>query len=95
VEFRGTAADLGNFVRCRAISADRSGVVAERLDPLRAETVLTADRAMDLQSEAESETRSAALDTDCGPGMLACDVSGLPLVSLGTAGFTGAREWRG
>ena len=95
VEFRGTAADLGNFVRCRAISADRSGVVAERLDPLRAETVLTADRAMDLKSEAESETRSAALDTDCGPGMLACDVSGLPLVSLGTAGFTGAREWRG
>ena len=91
VEFRGTVADLGNFVRCRAISADRAGVVAERLEPLRAETVVAAVRARDPGADVES----VASGTDCGSEVGACDAAGLSLVSLGTGGFRGAQEWRG
>ncbi|MEY3173934.1 MAG: Threonylcarbamoyladenosine tRNA methylthiotransferase MtaB [Planctomycetota bacterium] len=35
VECPGTAADLGQFIRCRAVAADRQGVTAERLEPER------------------------------------------------------------
>jgi len=85
VEFRGTAADLGNFVRCRATAADRSGVVAERLDPLRSELVQPAVSGV-------HDEKDATADWSGGDE---CGASELPLVSLGMTGLTGAQEWRG
>lgn len=85
VEFRGTAADLGNFVRCRATAADRSGVLAERLDPLRPELVQPAVSSVE-------DVEDAAAGWSGGDE---CGVSEVPLVSLGVPGLTGAQEWRG
>lgn len=85
VEFRGTAADLGNFVRCRATAADRSGVLAERLDPLRPELVQPAVSGV-------QDVEDAAAGWSGGDE---CGVSEVPLVSLGVPGLTGAQEWRG
>jgi len=85
VEFRGTAADLGNFVRCRATAADRSGVLAERLDPLRPELVQPAVSGVE-------DVEDAAAGWSGGDE---CGVSEVPLVSLGVPGLTGAQEWRG
>lgn len=85
VEFRGTAADLGNFVRCRATAADRSGVLAERLDPLRPELVQPA-------ASGVKEVEDAAAGWSGGDE---CGASEVPLVSLGVPGLTGAQEWRG
>lgn len=85
VEFRGTAADLGNFVRCRATAADRSGVLAERLDPLRPELVQPAVSGV-------KDLEDAAAGWSGGDE---CGASEVPLVSLGVPGLTGAQEWRG
>jgi len=85
VEFRGTAADLGNFVRCRATAADRSGVLAERLDPLRPELVQPAVSGV-------KEVEDAAAGWSGGDE---CGASEVPLVSLSVPGLTGAQEWRG
>ncbi|MFM8724288.1 MAG: hypothetical protein ACKON9_04100, partial [Planctomycetaceae bacterium] len=89
VEFRGTVADLGTFVRCRATAADRNGVVAERLDPLRPELVQPAVSGVHSGVHDEGD---AAADWSGGDE---CGASELPLVSLGMTGLTGAQEWRG
>lgn len=93
VEFPGTLADLGSFVRCRAVSADRTGVLASRLDPLRSEesgrVQIPAVAAVGSDEVADDGVTEA--DSCCGSGLSGCDVSELPLVSLGTAGFTGVR----
>ncbi len=41
VECAGTAADLGHFVRCQAVSADRLSVTAVRMQPRRTESERT------------------------------------------------------
>jgi threonylcarbamoyladenosine tRNA methylthiotransferase MtaB len=35
VEVPGTMGDVGDFVRCRGVSANRDGVIAERIEPTR------------------------------------------------------------
>jgi hypothetical protein len=93
VEFPGTLADLGNFVRCRAVSADRTGVLASRLDPLRSEESgrVQISAAAEAGSDDVADDEVTEADSCCGTGLSGCDVSELPLVSLGTAGFTGVR----
>lgn len=88
VEFRGTAADLGNFVRCRATAADRSGVLAERLDPLRPELVQPAVSSVE---DVEDAAAGWSGGDECGVS----EVPLVSLVSLGVPGLTGAQEWRG
>lgn len=93
VEFPGTLADLGSFVRCRAVSADRTGVLASRLDPLRSEESgrVQIPAVAEAGSDEVADDGVTEADSCCGSGLSGCDVSELPLVSLGTAGFTGVR----
>ena len=93
VEFPGTLADLGNFVRCRAVSADRTGVLASRLDPLRSEESgrVQIPAVAEAGSDEVADDGVTEAESCCGSGLSGCDVSELPLVSLGTAGFTGVR----
>jgi len=93
VEFPGTLADLGSFVRCRAVSADRTGVLASRLDPLRSEESgrVQISAVAEAGSDEVADDGVTEADSCCGSGLSGCDVSELPLVSLGTAGFTGVR----
>ena len=93
VEFPGTLADLGTFVRCRAVSADRTGVLASRLDPLRSEESGRVQISAVAEAGSDEVANDGVTEADscCGSGLSGCDVSELPLVSLGTAGFTGVR----
>ena len=93
VEFPGTLADLGSFVRCRAVSADRTGVLASRLDPLRSEESGRVQISAVAEPGSDEVANDGVTEADscCGSGLSGCDVSELPLVSLGTAGFTGVR----
>ncbi len=93
VEFPGTLADLGSFVRCRAVSADRTGVLASRLDPLRSEESGRVQISAVAEAGSDEVANDGVTEADscCGSGLSGCDVSELPLVSLGTAGFTGVR----
>jgi threonylcarbamoyladenosine tRNA methylthiotransferase MtaB len=88
VEVPGNAFDLGHFLKCRAVTANREGVVAERCEPLRTERDAVPMHVH--QVHAESEVSVEAAEESCGTDAGEFVTLGIPQsVTL----HTGAVSW--
>ena len=85
VEVPGNANDLGHFLKCRAVAANREGVVAERCEPLRSER-----DAVPMHVHAGSDVSVDAVEESCGTDAGEFVALGIPQsVTLNT----GAVSW--
>ena len=85
VEVPGNAFDLGHFLTCRAVAANREGVVAERCEPLRVERDVVRTHV-----HAEADVAFDSVEESCGaePGDFV--TLGIP---QGVTLNTGAVSW--
>ncbi len=86
VEVPGTAADVGHFVRGRAVAANREGVVAERCEPLRAASDVRPGerhRSSDSAETTDVSSRDAELSLAQSGLMESCASEPVDFVALG------------
>jgi hypothetical protein len=102
VEVPGTAEDIGNFLLCRAVAANREGLVAERISvpgqdlPSGSETFQdrVAGRRRAWLSDQEDTSRvEEALQSACAEGMAdACSSEPVELVQLSFSSVAGTQS---
>jgi threonylcarbamoyladenosine tRNA methylthiotransferase MtaB len=91
VEVPGTIHDLGQFVTCRAVSANREGVIAERMSgPALAADVKRTN--VQFQMSNESQSSSEQLPVASVISLSDCDNEPISLIQLGTPN-SGVYTW--
>jgi hypothetical protein len=107
VEVPGTAADIGNFLTCRAVAANREGVVAERImvpgqdRPSGSETFqerVAGRRRAWLNDASDTSGMEESLQSACADGVAdACGSEPVELVQLSFSSMastqTGESSW--
>lgn len=107
VEFPGGACDVGNFVMCRALTANREGVVAERImvpgqvsqqDPVTFQDRVAGRRRAWQSGQEDATGVEESLQSPCVDGMAeACDSKSVEFVQLGFSSVasvqTGESSW--
>jgi hypothetical protein len=101
VEVPGTAADIGNFLTCRAVAANRDGVVAERIlvpgqdRPSGSETFqerVAGRRRAWLNDQEDTSGVEESLQSACAEGVAdSCSSEPAELVQLGFSSMAGAQ----
>jgi len=90
----GTIDDLGKFVTCRAVSANREGVIAERISDLRIPMTNESQRTSGMLS-VDDEIRIAEDEENCTGGLTPLrspDEEHMSLIQLGTSN-SGVQTW--
>jgi len=94
VEVPGTIDDLGKFVTCRAVSANREGVIAERISDVRIPMTNESQRTSGMLS-VDDEIRIAEDEENCTGGLTPLrspDEEHMSLIQLGTPN-SGVHAW--